>query len=104
MAVYIESMAPRGPNPRGTCAMIPEFGALSATMFTSLLTQPLPEIVRKIDVDEKGVYWSKRVTLPYKPHIGTFAFLGNGRASLPQRPQRDCCCSRGTEKFTSGHQ
>ncbi len=63
IAVYIESIAPRGPNPRGTCAMIPEFGALSATMFTSLLTQPLPEIVRKIDVDEKGVYWSKRVTL-----------------------------------------
>ncbi|NBW54425.1 MAG: acetamidase [Betaproteobacteria bacterium] len=73
VAVYIESMAPRGPNPRGTCAMIPEFGALSATMFTSLLTQPLPEIVRKIDVDEKGVYWSKRVTLPYKPHIGTLS-------------------------------
>ena len=73
IAVYIESIAPRGPNPRGTCAMIPEFGALSATMFTSLLTQPLPEIVRKIDVDEKGVYWSKRVTLPYKPHIGTLS-------------------------------
>ncbi len=29
LAVYIESMAPRGPNPRGTCAMIPQFGALS---------------------------------------------------------------------------
>jgi acetamidase/formamidase len=30
----------------------------------------LPEFVRKINVDEKWMYWSKRVTLPYKPHIG----------------------------------
>ncbi len=73
LAVYIESMAPRGPNPRGTCAMIPQFGALSGTMFTALLADSLPEIVRKIDVDEDGVYWSKRVTLPYKPHIGTLS-------------------------------
>jgi hypothetical protein len=29
--------------------------------------------VRKIDVDEDGVYWSKRVTLPYRPHIGTLS-------------------------------
>lgn len=28
LAVYIESMTPRGENPRGTCCMIPEFGAL----------------------------------------------------------------------------
>ena len=73
VAVYIEWMAPRGPNPRGTCAMIPQFGALSGTMFTALLSDSLPEIVRKIDVDEDGVYWSKRVTLPYKPHIGTLS-------------------------------
>ena len=73
VAVYIESMAPRGPNPRGTCAMIPQFGALSGTAFTALLADSLPEIVRKIDVDEKGVYWSPRVTLPYRPHIGTLS-------------------------------
>ena len=73
LAVYIEHMAPRGPNPRGTCAMIPQFGALSGTSFTALLAESLPEIVRKIDVDEKGVYWSKRVTLPYRPHIGTLS-------------------------------
>ena len=73
VAVYIESMAPRGPNPRGTCAMIPQFGALSGTMFTALLADSLPEIVRKIDVDEDGVYWSPRVTLPYRPHIGTLS-------------------------------
>jgi acetamidase/formamidase len=33
VAVYIESMAPRGPNPRGTCCMIPEFGALTGTAY-----------------------------------------------------------------------
>ena len=46
LAVYIESMAPRGPNPRGTCAMIPQFGALSGTSLTALLAAALPEIVR----------------------------------------------------------
>ena len=53
--------------------MIPQFGALSGTSLTALLAEDLPEIVRKIDVDEQGVYWSKRVTLPYKPHIGTLS-------------------------------
>lgn len=66
IAVHIESMAPRGPNSRGTCAMIPQFGALSGTSLTALLAESLPEIVRKIDVDEGGVYWSPRVTLPYR--------------------------------------
>jgi amidase len=73
VAVYIESMLPRGANPRGTCCMIPQFGALSGTAFTALLAEPLPEMVRKIDVDEDGVYWSPRVTLPYRPHIGTLS-------------------------------
>jgi len=73
IAVYIESMAPRGPNPRGTCCMISDFGALSGTAFTALLNESLPEKVRKVDLDEQGVYWSKRVTLPYKPHIGTLS-------------------------------
>ena len=73
VAVYIESMVPRGENPRGTCAMIPEFGGLTGTYYTATLNDPLPEIVRKINVDEKWVYWSDRVTLPYKPHIGTLS-------------------------------
>lgn len=73
VAVYIESMLPRGANPRGTCCLIPRFGALAATDFTALLNEPLPEITRKIDLDEEGVYWSRRVTLPYRPHIGTLS-------------------------------
>lgn len=73
VAVYIESMLPRGANPRGTCCLIPRFGGLAATDFTALLNDPLPEITRKVDLDEEGVYWSRRVTLPYRPHIGTLS-------------------------------
>jgi acetamidase/formamidase len=73
LAVYIESMAPRGANPRGTCCMISEFGALTGTTNTATLNPPLPEIVRKVALDEQHVYWSPRVTLPYKPHIGTLS-------------------------------
>lgn len=73
LAVYIESMQPRGENPRGTCCMIPEFGALTGTNYTATLNDPLPEIVRKVNLDAESVYWSDRVTLPYKPHIGTLS-------------------------------
>jgi len=73
IAVYIESMVPRGDNPRGTCCMIPDFGALTGTYYTATLNDTLPEKIRKIDLDEDGVYWSKRVTLPYRPHIGTLS-------------------------------
>jgi acetamidase/formamidase len=73
LAVYIESMVPRGSNPRGTCCMIPEFGALTGTYYTATLNDPLPEKVRKIHLDEEWVHWSDRVKLPYKPHIGTLS-------------------------------
>lgn len=73
LAVHIESIRPRGDNPRGTCCMIPGFGALTGTSLTALLSDPLPEKVRKIDLDEDGVYWSDRVRLPYRPHIGTLS-------------------------------
>jgi Predicted acetamidase/formamidase len=53
--------------------MIPNFGGLTGTDYTALLNEPLPEIVRKIKIDEENVYWSKRNTLPYKPHIGTLS-------------------------------
>src|SRR5205085_1739635 len=60
VAVLIETMAPRGANPRGTCCLIPEFGALTGTYYTATLNQPLPEIVRKIHLDEEWVRWSDR--------------------------------------------
>ena len=73
IAVHIESMVPRGPQPRGTCCMIKEFGALTGTYYTATLNEPLPEKVRKVEIDEENVYWSQRVTLPYRPHIGTLS-------------------------------
>ena len=66
LAVCIESMSPRGPNPRGTCCRIPQSGALSGNSLTLLLASDLPEIGRKVDVDEQGVHRSKRVTLPHR--------------------------------------
>ena len=63
LAVHIESMLPRGPNPCGTCCMIPYFGALTGTTLTATLNDPLPELTRKIHVDEHKVRWSERVTL-----------------------------------------
>lgn len=73
IAVYIELMVPRGENPRGTCCMIEEFGGLTGTTYTAMLNDPLPEVVRKINLDETFVHWSDRVKLPYKPHIGTLS-------------------------------
>lgn len=73
IAVYIEKMSPRGEDPHGICCMIPNFGALTGTDYTAMLNEPLPEIVRKVRIDEDNVYWSRRNTLPYRPHIGTLS-------------------------------
>ena len=53
--------------------MIPEFGGLTGTNLTATLNDPLPEIVRKIHVDEETVHWSDRVKLLYRPHIDTLS-------------------------------
>jgi acetamidase/formamidase len=71
LAVHIEAMAPR--TGQGACAMIPEFGALTGTALTATLNEPLPEVVRVVAVDAEWVHWSPRVTLPYRPHIGTLS-------------------------------
>jgi amidase len=73
VAIYLESIIPRGENPRGTICMIPAFGGLTSTDLTATLNAPLPEIVKKVNVDESGIYWNDRLTLPYKPHIGTLS-------------------------------
>lgn len=69
LAVRIVSIRPR--EPMGTTCLIPEFGGLVGTTSTAVLNAPLPEKVRKVKVDENGVYWSDRITLPYEPFIGT---------------------------------
>ncbi|KQT84128.1 acetamidase/formamidase family protein [Aurantimonas sp. Leaf443] len=72
LAVHIKSIVPRGPQPRGTTVIMPEFGGLVPTADTALLTEPLPERVKKLHVDvETGVRWNERITLPYEPFIGT---------------------------------
>jgi acetamidase/formamidase len=72
LAVYIKSIVPRGPQPRGTTVIMPEFGGLVPTADTALLTAPLPERVRKLHVDaETGIEWNDKITLPYEPFIGT---------------------------------
>lgn len=72
LAVYIKEIAPRGEQPRGTTALLHEFGGLVGTADTALLNEPLKERVVKVEVDaEKGVKWSDSITLPYEPFIGT---------------------------------
>ncbi|GLQ55108.1 acetamidase/formamidase family protein [Devosia nitrariae] len=71
LCVRIHSIKPRGPQPVGTTALISEFGGLVGTMQTAMLNQPLPEIVRKLEVTEDGIRFSPRITLPYEPFIGT---------------------------------
>lgn len=71
LAVRIVSMKPRGSQPIGTTALIPEFGGLVGTTNTAVLNDPLPEKVKKMEVTEEGVRFNDRVTLPYEPFIGT---------------------------------
>jgi acetamidase/formamidase len=71
LVVRIHAIEPRGPQPRGTTCLVPHFGALTGTGTTVTLQDPLPEIVRKVNVTEDGVEWSERITLPYEPFIGT---------------------------------
>jgi acetamidase/formamidase len=71
LAVRIHSIKPRGPQPAGTSALIPEFGGLVSNSATALLNPPLPERVMKYVVTEDGIKFNDRVTLPYEPFIGT---------------------------------
>jgi amidase len=71
LAIGIHSITPRGPQPRGTTCLVPHFGGLTGTDTTVTFQDPLPEIVRKVNVTENGIVWSDRITLPYQPFIGT---------------------------------
>lgn len=71
IAVRIHSIVPRGAQPVGTSALIPEFGGLVGTTTTALLNDPLPEKVMKMVVTEEGIQFNEKITLPYEPFIGT---------------------------------
>lgn len=70
LAVHVHSLLPRGPQPAGTTALIPGFGALVADL-NLMLNAPIPERVKKMEVTEAGVKFSDRITLPYEPFVGT---------------------------------
>lgn len=72
LAVYIESIVPRGPQPCGTTVIMPGFGGLVPTDNTAMLTAPLPERVKKLHVDPvAGTRWNDKIVIPYEPFIGT---------------------------------
>jgi amidase len=71
LAVHIQSIKPRGAQPRGTTCLIPYFGGLSGTKKSPTLNEPLPEIVRKVDITEKEIIWNDHIRFPYEPFIGT---------------------------------
>lgn len=71
LAIKIHSIEPIGSQPRGTTCLLSFFGGLTSTDTTVTLQDPLPEVVRKVEVTEKGVRWSPRTLLPYEPFIGT---------------------------------
>ena len=71
LAVRIVSIEPRGEQPVGTTALLPEFGGLVGTAQTALLNDPLPERVKKMHVSRDGIRFNERITLPYAPFIGT---------------------------------
>lgn len=71
LAVRILDVEPRGPQPAGTSALIPEFGGLVATPQTAMLNAPIPEKVKKMEVTRDGVVFSDKITLPFEPFIGT---------------------------------
>ena len=48
LAVHVQSLLPRGPQPAGTTALIPSFGALVADGL-QMLNAPLPERVKKME-------------------------------------------------------
>lgn len=86
LCVHIKSILPRGPQPVGTSALIPEFGGLVSNGQTAMLNPPLPERVMKYEVTEAGVKFNDRITLPYEPFIGTLGVSPLIEAVLSLQP------------------
>ena len=86
LCVRIEKILPRGPQPAGTSALIPEFGGLAANAGTPMLNKPLPERVMKYEVTEAGVKFNDRIKLPFEPFIGTLGVSPQIEAALSLQP------------------
>ncbi len=50
--------------------LVPDFGLLTGTATTRLLSKPLPEIVRKLPIRDGRVWYGKR-GVPLQPFVGT---------------------------------
>jgi acetamidase/formamidase len=70
LAVHVHSLLPRGPQPAGTTALIPDFGGLVSSS-ALMLNAPIAERVKKMEVTPQGVKFSDKITLPYEPFVGT---------------------------------
>jgi amidase len=86
LCVKIERILPRGPQPAGTSALIPDFGGLSGNAGTPMLNKPLPERVMKYEVTEQGVRFNDKIMLPYEPFIGTLGVSPQIEAVLSLQP------------------
>jgi len=71
LAIEIKAIKPRGPQPRGTTCLIPHFGGLTTTGKDPGLQDPLPELVRKVEIHDTEIVWNERIRIPYEPFIGT---------------------------------
>jgi acetamidase/formamidase len=86
LCVKIDKILPRGPQPAGTSALIPEFGGLAGNAGTPMLNKPLPERVMKYEVTEQGVRFNDKIMLPYEPFIGTLGVSPQIEAVLSLQP------------------
>lgn len=72
LLVKIESIEPLHPGENaGTTALVSEFGGLTGTTQTAMLNDPLPEIVKKLRIQDDVIHWSDTIKIPYEPFIGT---------------------------------
>ncbi|MEZ5903672.1 MAG: hypothetical protein R3C69_00620 [Geminicoccaceae bacterium] len=77
----ILDIEPRGPQPVGTTALIPEFGGLVATNVTAMLNRPLPERVKKMAVTRKASSSTSASPSPTSPSSARSASAPRSRRS-----------------------
>jgi amidase len=72
LLVRIDEIEPSAPGAdAGTTCLVPAFGGLTGTAKTALLHDPLPQIVKKLRIEDGFVHWSDRIRIPFEPFIGT---------------------------------
>ena len=85
LAVRIEQILPRS---EGTTCLIPHFGGLTNTDRTAMLNDPLPELVRKLPIEDGHIHWNDHIKIPYEPFIGTIGTAPEIEAISTLTPER----------------